>query len=190
MGDWNTVKWTEARQIAAAMGMDEPKRPAPGVDPQSYFRTLRENGDLNAAVSYLGLALPRFEAVAWAAHTLQSRTKTTKLPPLDRQALDRALRWLEEPTDEFRRAAFDAAEKASSKSPENLLGLAVFVSGGSLAPPDLPAVNPPQEVCGRVAAAAILVAAHASDKPEVALTAALDTGERIAAEGIRALAAR
>lgn len=190
MGEWATVKWTEARQITAAMGMDGASNPSAGVDPQSFYRTLRDAGDLNAAISYLGLALPRFEAVAWAAHTLQERAKSVRLPPLDRQALERVLRWLEEPTDDFRRAAYEAAERATPKGPENMLGLAVFMSGGSLGPPDLPAVNPPQDVCGRVAAAAILIAAHKAEKPEAVMASALDTGERIAAEGLRALASR
>lgn len=190
MDSWTTVKWTEARQIVDAMEMDAAGRPASGVDPKSYYQKLRDNGDLDQAVSYLGHALPRFEAVAWAAYVLQTRAAQKKLPPADRQALDRVLRWLEEPTDEFRRAAFAASEAATRSSPESLLGLAVFMSGGSLGPPEFPAVNPPTEVCGRVAAAAIVIAAHQSGDPKQAMLAALDAGEKVAAKGIQALASR
>ena len=188
MADWKTVKWTEARQIAAAMELDESAQPAEGTDPRSYYVKLRESGELDRAISYLGHALPRFEAVAWAAYLLEMQSRKKRLAARDRQALDRSLRWLEEPTDEYRRAAYQAAEAAGRESPERLLGMAVFMSGGSMAPPNLPAANPPQEVCGRVAAAAILMAAHRSENPGQALATALDAGDRIASKGVQALA--
>ena len=188
MGDWSKIKWTEARQIAAAMDLDEAAHPPEGQDPRSFYVALREKGEIDRAVAYLGHALPRFEAVAWAAHALEARSRQKRLAPRDRQALDRTLRWLEEPTDEFRRAAYEAAQAAGRESPERMLGMAVFMSGGSMAPVNLPAVNPPQEVCGRVAAAAVLMAAHQSDNPAQALELALDTGDKVASKGVQALA--
>ena len=190
MDSWTAVKWTDARQIAGAMEMDDSDRPSEGVDPRSYYLALREKGDLDRAIFYLGQALPRFEAVAWAARLLQNRSRKTRLPPRDRQALDRSLRWLEEPIDEYRRAAYDAAQAAGTKSPERLLALAVYTSGGSMAPPDLPPVNPPQEICGKVAAGAVLMAAFLTDNPDAAKAVALDLGDKVAAEGVKALASQ
>lgn len=183
MGDWNQVKWAEAWQIVAAMELDEEPRPPEGVAPRSHFQSLRERSQLDRAVCYLGHALPRYEAVAWAAHLLEVRARSKRLPAMDQQALDRTFRWLEEPTDEYRRAAFVAAEAAGTGSPERLLAMAVYMSGGSIAPSDLPAVNPPQEVCGRIAAAAVLIDAYRSNDPATALAAALDAGDKIAAKG-------
>lgn len=188
MDKWSKVKWTEARQIAEAMDTDAAALPDEGVDPRSYYVSLKKGGELDRALSYLGHALPRYEAVAWAAHSIRSMRSPSQPMPLDRQALDRTLQWVEEPTDEYRRAAYQAAEAASRDSPERLLAIAAYMSGGSIAPPDLPPVNPPQEVCGRIAATAVLVAAHRSGDATAALAAALENGEKVAAKGVEALA--
>lgn len=190
MNKWSKVKWTEARQIAEAMDTDLAELPEEGIDPQSHYAALKDGGDLDGALSYLGHALPRYEAVAWAAHMIRSLPCPAQMPPLNRQALDRTLQWVEEPTEEYRRAAHQAAEAAGRDSPERMLAMAAFLSGGSIAPPDLPPVNPPQGVCGRVAAAAVLVAAHRSGDAKGALTTALAVGEKVAARGIEALASR
>ena len=47
------------------------------------------------------------------------------------------------PSDETRRAAFAAAEKAGLGHARRLRGVAAFLSGGSLAPPDVAEVPPP-----------------------------------------------
>lgn len=190
MDKWAKVKWTEARQIAAAMDSEPAALPDEGVDPRDHYARLRASGQLDRALSYLGHALPRYEAVAWAAHMIRTTPSRDPAHPLDRQALDRTLQWVEEPTDDYRRAAHQAAEAAVRESPERLLAMAAFTSGGSIAPPDLPPVNPPQEVCGRIAAAAVLVAAHRSGDSAKAIAAALDAGERVAERGIEALSAK
>jgi alpha-D-ribose 1-methylphosphonate 5-triphosphate synthase subunit PhnI len=145
---------------------------------------------MDVAVRYLGHALPRLEAVAWAANLLQgwSRTVDPGLP--ERQALDCVMRWLEEPTDEYRRAAHEAAERASDKSAERLLGFAVFMSGGSISQADLPAVQPAQQVCGALASSAVLVAAYRTEDPKAALASACDVGEKVAELGVKALAGK
>lgn len=190
MSDWPTVKWTSARQVADAMELDEESWPPAEIKPRDHFLQLREKGELDEAALFLGHALPRLEAVAWAAFLLDQRSKRVKLSRRDRQALDRSLRWLEEPVDEYRRSAFEAAQAAGAKSPERLLGMAVFASGGSLAPPEFPAIPPPQNACGGIAASAVLAGVADSDDRELALREALDLGDRIAAEGVKVLAQR
>jgi hypothetical protein len=190
MDKWNTVRWTEARQIAEAMDSDPATLPEEGVDPRSYYLGLKSGGQLDRALAYLGHALPRYEAVAWAAHAIRTMPSKEEPLPLDRQALDRTMQWIEDPGDDYRRAAYQAAESAGRESPERLVAIAAYMSGGSIAPPDLPPVNPPQEVCGRIAAAAVLVAAHRSGDAASALAAALEAGEKIAARGVEALATR
>ena len=86
--------------------------------------------------------------------------------------------------------AVAARMAAGTRSPERLLALAVYTSGGSMAPPDLPPVNPPQEICGKVAAGAVLTAAFLTDNPAEAKAAALDLGDKVAAEGVKALSSQ
>lgn len=190
MAGWDQVKWTQARQVADQMKLDPASLDDPGADPKSGYLKLRNDSKVDVAVRYLGHALPRLEAVAWAAKLLRgwSRTADPGLP--ERQALDCVMRWLEEPTDEYRRAAQEAAERAGDKSAERLLGYAVFMSGGSISQPDLPAVQPAQQVCGALASSAVLVAAYRTDDPKAALASACDVGEKVAELGVKALAAK
>ena len=185
MVGWDQVKWTQARQVADLMELDLALLDDANADPESAYRKLRERDDLSTAIRYLGHALPRLEAVAWAAHLLQEWSRSAKPDVPEQQALDSAMRWLEEPTDEYRRAAYEAAE--STSGPEQLLGYAVFMSGGSISEVDLPPVHPPQQTCGRLAASAVLAGAYRTADPGHALAAACDVGEKVAALGTKAL---
>lgn len=190
MTNWTVCKFTEARQVAQLMRLAEDDWPEPAVEPPIYFASIR-SGSLRAdAVRFLAVALPRFEAVAWAARVLEDEARARRLPPRDRQALDFALRWLGDPDDARRRAAFDAAEAAEDRAAERLLGLAVFFSGGSISMPDLPPVLPPPEASGTFAGAAVLAAAFRTEQPDDVLDRALDLGEAVATNGMDALAAR
>jgi uncharacterized protein DUF6931 len=185
---WTKVKWSEARHVAEAMGLDEGEQPEEGVSPASWYEKIVAAGDLELAAAVIGHALPRYEAVAWAARLLEAHSHRRKLAPRDQQTLDRSLRWLDDPTDEFRREAFEASEQAGDGSPERMLGTAIFLSGGSISPPDLTPVSPPPELTGRFAATAVVMAAHrAGDAPGI-LREALAAGELIAAQGLGAAA--
>ena len=190
MTAWTQVKWTQARQVAGLMELDPSVLENPDADPEAEYRRLRERNETSVAVRYIGHALPRFEAVAWAAHLLHDWSRTLELGVAEQQALDSVQRWVGEQTEEYRRAAHEAGEKAARHSPEQLLAWAVFMSGGSISEPDLPAVQPPQHVCGRLAASAVLLAANRTADPNAALAAACDAGERVAAKGVEGLAAK
>jgi hypothetical protein len=189
MDGWTQVRWTEARQVAQLMELEEEHLPDEGVAPLAHYAATREAGDRAGAVAFLGHALPRFEAIAWACRILEDEARDLKLRVLDRQALDYSLRWLGDPSDERRRAAMEAADEAGARSPEKLLAMAVFFSGGSIAPPDLPPVLPQPETAGRLASAAIQLAAHRTDHAAAVLDRALDLGEKVAQQGTRALSA-
>lgn len=190
MTEWMLCKFTEARQVAQLMRVEEADLPEPAVTPVSHFASIRSAEQRADAVKFLALALPRFESVAWAARVLENEARDRRLPPRDRQALDFALRWLGDPDDARRRAAFDAAEAAGDRAPERLLAFAVFFSGGSISMPDLPPILPPQESCGTFAGAAVLTAAFRGDDPDDVLDRALDLGEAIATRGMDALKAK
>src|SRR4051812_28959613 len=125
MEAWAAIKWTEARQITDLMELDGAEAPEPGVTPQDYYLMAREREELETATLFLGQALPRYEGAAWAAHQLEEMARCCDLRRADRQALDHSLRWVGEPSEEHRRAAFSAYEMATRDSPERLLSLAV-----------------------------------------------------------------
>lgn len=186
---WNQVRWTEARQVASLMAIDEGALPAEGVVPVDHYRALHAAGEHDDALMFLGHALPRLEALAWAARVLEEAAGKVALRRADRQALDYALRWLGEPSEAARRAAMEAADLAGEGSAERMLAMGVFFSGGSISEPDLPPIQPPPEAAGRFAAGAIAIAAARADDRDAFLAQALTLGEKVAADGTRALEA-
>ncbi|HEY4031379.1 MAG TPA: hypothetical protein VGM25_13600 [Caulobacteraceae bacterium] len=192
MADWPRVKWSEASQVLDLLGdagaADLPK--ADGVLPAAYFEQLRGAGRLADATQFLGHALPRLEAVAWAARTVRD------LPPADGKA-DRAdelalratLFWIGDPTENRRYAAYNAAMACRVGSAERLAALAAFFSGGSIAPAELAPVHAPKEASNRFAAGAVMLAAGRTADMTGALAKALDAGVIIANRGLEPAAA-
>lgn len=178
MGSWTRVKWTEAGQVTAQLDWRE-RADDPATPPQAFFEGLRAAGRLEDAAMFLALALPRYEAVMWAARMVRDAAPQ----PASRDeadALKAALLWVQDPTESRRRAAEVAAGRLSASSPQQFCALAAFYSGGSMAPENCAPVPPPKHVCGRFAAGAVLSAAAASADRKAAIRQALDAGEAIA----------
>ena len=188
MADWAQVRWTEARQLVALQGVAADALPPEGTTPSEHFAGLRARSDRKGAAQFLALALPRFESIAWAAHVIEEVANARQLAGPDRAALDYALRWLGEPNDERRRAAFAAADAAGERAPERFLGMAVFFSGGTISGVDLPPVLPAPELTGKMAGGALTFATDHAANPTAALDRALDLGEKVAEQGMQALA--
>lgn len=186
MDDWSAVTLTQARQVAALMGRDEDMLPDPVLGIEAGYRDACARSAADG-VDYLAHALPRLEAIGWAAHLLHAESFRHELVARDRLALDYALRWLGKRCDDHRRAAHRAAQAAGRRSAERYLGLAVFFSGGSISEPELPPVPPPPEASGRWAAGAIKQAGYRTQEPEELFVRALRLGEGIAARGLAAL---
>jgi len=183
MGNWTKVKWTEAGQITTLLEWDPAQAQNLASAPEAYFTDLRAQGRLDEAAMFLGQALPRYEVVAWAARALQDlKPAKASAQPADKQALDAAQAWLKDPSEPRRRAAFEAANAAGESAPERLAALAVFFSGGSMAPDDCPPVPAPREAAGKFAAAAVILAATRTADRQAALARALDVGAALAAD--------
>jgi hypothetical protein len=193
MNSWSRVKWTEAGQVAELLGWDEPLGERGSLAPQAFFESLKAEGRLSDAAFFLGQALPRFETVAWAARAVRDlrAAQPVERPAPDRDALKAALLWIQDPSEPRRRAAGDAAEAAADDSAERLAALAVFFSGGSIAPPDCEPVPAPREAAGQLAATAVVVAAMgaAPDEADRALASALAAGAQVAERGVSASSA-
>ena len=188
MDHWTVIRLTQARQVAELMEVPDGEMPGETLGVREYYDQMRRKsaGD---ALDVIGHALPRFEAVCWAAAVLDRESRLRELPPRDRQALDSALRWVGEPDESNRRAAYAAAEQASADSPERLLGFAVFLSGGSLSEPELPPVLPREGTCCRLAVAAVRLAGYRDGDPDPLFEWALGQAEGVAEAGVAALRA-
>jgi hypothetical protein len=179
---WTRVKWSEAGQITALLS-SRPAGEGDGLAPAEYFAGLLAAARYDGAVRFLALALPRFETVAWAARIVRDMARPAAPDQPETLALKSALLWLQDPVEGRRRSAFDAASAARPNSPEAMAAMAVFYSGGSVAPPDCQPLPAPREAAGRFAAGAILLAAARDPDMSGALRRALALGETLA-EGV------
>ncbi|PWR22337.1 DUF6931 family protein [Zavarzinia compransoris] len=131
-------------------------RHAPTAD--AALRLLVEGGAVEAAIELLSQALPRREAVWWAATCVRD-TLPEPPPAGEARLLDVSEAWVRRPGDEARRAAYALANAEGVDSPGGLVAMATFFSGDSLAPAGQQAVPPPAHVAGAMVGNAIRLAA-------------------------------
>lgn len=175
---WLRVTWTEAAQVLPLCADEMPPLPQPDLSPQDYFAKELLGADrMDLAVGYLGAALPRMEAVQWAAETLAHAGIEAGLP---RTIMTGVKAWLADPSEPRRRQVWTMAQEDDDSSPTRLLAAALFFSGGSIAPEDCEPVQPDPTLCGRLAAAAILATAYRGKDPEAVMRFAVTEGDRIA----------
>jgi hypothetical protein len=134
---------------------------------------------MNDAVGVMAQALPKREAVWWAC--LATRTLLdAQTPPAVTAAIEAAEAWVYRPSEETRRAAMDRAQATKFDHPGVWAAVGAFWSGGSMAPPNVPAVPPAEHLTGVAVAGAVNLSAvmrqpeHAKDKLKGFLDQAID----------------
>jgi hypothetical protein len=133
--------------------------------PRQFLDALLAGRHYRAAVPFLAYALPAREAVWWGC--LCWRHLAGSRPPAEAAACKAAAKWVLEPTEENRRAAEAAANAAGLATPAGSLALAAFWSGGSITPPNLPAVAPKPHMTPRAIAAALRLASVQGDPAKI-----------------------
>ena len=156
---------------------------AEGMTARAYIGALMGKGLYADAVKVLAHALPKRAAVWWACLCVADRLGPA---PAAAEALETARAWVIDPTDARRRAAFPASQAAGMGTPAGCAAAAVYFSGGSLAPPELPAVVPPEHITGQMVANSLVLAAVIKEPEKAAekYAAFLRTGLEVA-EGQR-----
>jgi hypothetical protein len=134
------------------------------VRPAQVLARLVKEERFPDAVRFLAHTLQADAAVRWACDCVAS------LQPPDaaaeqKAALRAAEAWLDSPDETKRRAAKDAADTCGLRTPEGALAMAVFFSGGSIAPATAPEVAAPGHACHRLSAGAVMLAV-VSSQPE------------------------
>ncbi len=131
---------------------------ASGLGPAEFLGALIERAMFPDAVKFLARALPKREAAWWACLCARSVLDDPPPDPLLR-AVEAAEQWVYDPSEEHRRAAYAAAQAAQFAHAASWAAMAAFWSGGSMAPPDVPAVPPADNLTGKAAAGAVMLAA-------------------------------
>jgi hypothetical protein len=135
---------------------------SPDLHPLDFVALLMEKKFYPDAVRFIAHALPKREAVWWA-WVCARRSAGEQPPPKIKGALDATERWVAQPTDDNRRLAMAAAEKAELGTAAGCAGLAAFFSGGSLAPPEAPPVPPGEFLAAKAVSGAVIFAAVAKE---------------------------
>lgn len=131
---------------------------APETRPGELLGGLMETGQWADAIRFMAYALPKREAAWWAC--LAARSALGEPPkPSDLAALELAEKWVYQPNEEQRRATMPAAEATGYGTPAGWAAMAVFWSGGSIAPPDNPPVAPAPDLTAKAVVGAVLLAA-------------------------------
>lgn len=138
-----------------------------GADsPRSFLESLVSADQPAEARRFLAHALPRREAIFWAAEAVAS-VQAGRIPAPQLAALEAVRQWLAEPGDQHRRACWTASETSGLDTAAGLVALAVYFSEGSLSPEGLPPVAPAPHLAADTAANAMTLATLAP-QPEQA----------------------
>lgn len=183
---WPRVKWTRAAQLGPFLGDTLALDTVGAMPPATAFSVLRQ-GDAVGAARFVAQCLPRVDAVRWMLACITEAAG--EQPPARAVAAKAIRRWLQNPSDDARRRAYEAGEIAGWETMEGLGCLAVFLSGGSMAPAEQEVpVNPQPGLFGQVVAAAVLAAAQARGGAAFAgrIATMLDQADGVAAGEQRA----
>lgn len=158
----------KAALICQDIELDQQARAGLAADPSppDFLQSLIAQKLYPDAVRFLARALPKREAVWWACLSARS-CLTEKTEPKLLQAVEAAEAWVYKPTETNRRQAFNAAEAASFENPAAWAGMGAFWSEGSMAPENVPAVPPADNLTAKAVAGAVMLAAVQS-QPEKA----------------------
>ncbi|QSA96394.1 hypothetical protein [Methylococcus sp. EFPC2] len=130
---------------------------SPQLSPADFLEGLLAAGHYGDAVNFMARALPKREATWWAC--LCARSALGENPPAPYvQALAAAEQWVYTPSEENRRLAMAAAEATPFDHPAAWAAVAAFWSGGSLAPENVPAVPPADNLNAKAVIGAVRLA--------------------------------
>jgi len=127
---------------------------------RAYLDELILQGLLQDAVALMCRLLPRQYCLAWAADCV--RTDLAAMPSPDRDEWARFAacdRYLRAPSEEARAVCADLAERANFKTAAAWLAAGVGWTGGSLAPPHVDVVAPPETLTATACGACVTLLA-------------------------------
>ncbi|WP_321470258.1 DUF6931 family protein [uncultured Paludibaculum sp.] len=142
----------------AELGEESVQLATPEITAPAFIEALVGAAAFPDAVKFLAFSLPKRESIWWA-WVCARRASGQKPAPVIKAALDATERWIAQPTDAHRRAAMAAAEKAEFGTPAGCAALSVFFSGGSVAPPEAPAVEATEFGTAKAVAGAVTFSA-------------------------------
>ena len=153
---------TVAISTVAELGEEAMALLRPEMHPLDFVALLMEKALYPDAVRFIAHALPKREAVWWG-WVCARRAAGDNPQPKIKAALEATEKWIAHPSEDNRRSAMAAAQKAELGTAAGCAGLAAFFSGGSLAPPEAPVVPPGEFLSAKAVSGAVIFAAVAKE---------------------------
>lgn len=180
------IRFATARAVFEAFPEESRKIGAQAADqsPIDFLKSLMLRAELDDAVRFCALLLPRREAVWWACGC--ARSLLGKVPPDKAEPLLAAEAWVQQPETERREAALRIGTHGDSDDPLTWIALAAGWAGGMLfSHPERPIPMPPF-MTARAARLAVQLGAGAVDRNErpARLRACVAEGIRLADAGL------
>jgi hypothetical protein len=158
------LKATEVTRYVT-LGDEAKKALLPEMSADEFIDALLSKELHPDAVQFIAHYLPKRQAVWWALGCVKQAVPP-ELPPEQREAVTTTERWVAEPTEENRQAAFKAAEVADTSTPAGITALAAYYTD-ALPPTADPNKNAKAYfVTAKLVTAAVMLAA-ASDPEQL-----------------------
>lgn len=151
------MKATEVTRYVA-LGEEAKKMLTPEITANEYIDALIARQLHPDAVQFIAHYLPKRQAVWWALGCVK-QSAPPDAPPEQADAMNTTEKWIAEPTEENRQAAFRAAETADTSTPAGITALAAYYSD-ALPPTADPKMNAKAYfVTAKLVTAAVMLAA-------------------------------
>jgi len=153
-------------------------------EPGVYVDILIQNKHYVDTIRLLAHALPKRETVWWA-WACASKVAGEASAEVIQAALDATRDWIADPTDEHSRHAMEKAQEADIGTAAGCAALSAFLSGNSLAPPEVDPVVPGEFMGAKAVVGSVIMAAisqepdKADEKYQAFIEAALDVAAKV-----------
>jgi hypothetical protein len=159
------MRWVleRAQPDDEAAALIDPRQP---ID--ALYATWMASEQLPSALRLIASVLPARESVWWGWVSARYASQLAGAAPPTAEvhtALTAIEQWIVRPEDDARRAAWDAGNAAGLDTPVGMVATAVFLSGTTVAPPNVPPVPPPPGAALPLITGSILLSAVASGDP-------------------------
>jgi hypothetical protein len=151
--------------------------------PREFMKALLTAKQFLSGIDFLAHMLPAREAVWWGCLCLQ-HASGGNFTDVEKTACRAAVEWVMRPEESVRAAAKIPAEAAGPASVAGALAMAVYQTGGNIAPPKAPPMSPPPYSWSKVVSRAVKLASTQAEPARIVETqeAFIYLGGRIAEE--------
>jgi len=136
------------------------------MSPREFLDALLAKKQYTTGIDFIAHALPARDAIWWGCLCFQYAFGE-KLTAADRAACTAAVLWVWQPTEVHRVAAKEPADLAGPHSAAGALAMAVYQTGGSLAPPNMPVKPPSPFAPAKAVAISVKVASLRGEKAKL-----------------------